>query len=389
MIVSLLVKYRLMQLRRRQRRRRRFWVHEVNQVRERYGAFHTLYFQLRYFPEKFENYLRMSIESFDILLSHIQDDIRRQDMSFRRSISPEQRLVVTLRYLSTGESFTSLHYQFRLGVSTVCELVRETCEVISEKLQPLVLPQPTSAQWLEIADKFYEVANFPNCLGALDGKHIRIQKPGHSGSLYYNYKKIFSIVLMAIADARYRFVAVDIGAYGRTNDSRVFKESNMGKCLYSSGLNIPPSRPLPGTEGPSLPLVLVGDEAFQLGTNLMKPYSSRNLNTSRRIFNYRLSRARRYVECTFGLMTAKWRVLLTAMQLKPENVDSVVKACVTLHNFVARQEPLLVDQNDCESHLTSIEYRSIRSTTAIMQIREQFRQYFVSEQGRIPWQDNL
>ncbi|KAM4049836.1 uncharacterized protein ACNLHF_011866 [Anomaloglossus baeobatrachus] len=285
-------------------------------------------------------------------------------------------------------SFTSLHYQFRLKVSTVCELVCETCEVIWEKLQPLVLPQPTSAQWLGIAEKFNEVANFPNCIGALGGKHICIQKPVHSGSPYYNYKTFFSIVLMAIADARYRFVAVDIGAYGRTNFSRLFKESNMGNCLYNNSFNIPPSRPLPGTEGPSLPLVLVGDEAFQLGTNLMKPYSCRNLNSSRRIFNYRLSRARRYVECTFGLMTSKWRVLLTAIQLKPENVDSVVKACVALHNFVARHEPLLVDQNDCESHLTSIEARSVRSTTATMQIREQFTQFFVSEQAQIPWQDN-
>ncbi|XP_069624017.1 uncharacterized protein [Ranitomeya imitator] len=389
MFVSELVRFRLMRLRLRQRKRssqRRYWIHEVNFLRSTYGAFHTLYVQLRDHPFKFQRYLRMSIETFDVLLSHVKDEIHHHRSTFRESISAEQRLVVTVRYLATGETFASLHYQFRLGKSTICQLVRETCDAIWNNLQPLVLPTPTSEMWLAISQQFEDVANFPNCIGTVDGKHIRIQKPAHSGSLYYNYKKYFSIVWMAIADARYRFVAVDIGAYGRTNDSRVFRDSNMGRCLYSQRLNIPSSRPLPGTEGPSLPYVLVGDEAFQLGQNLLKPYSSRSLDSSRRIFNYRLSRARRYVECAFGILTLKWRILLTCMQLQPENVDRVVKACICLHNFVARHEPQVVDPDDCELNLSSIESNAVRSTAQIMRIRDQFAHYFTHE-GHVPWQD--
>lgn len=81
-----------------------------------------------------------------------------------------------------------------------------------------VIPHPTRQRWLDIAEKFNQIANFPNCIGAVDGKHIRIKKPPRSGSLYFNYKKYCSTVLMAIADAQYRFIAVDIGAYGRSND---------------------------------------------------------------------------------------------------------------------------------------------------------------------------
>ena len=55
----------------------------------------------------------------------------------------------------------------------------------------------------------------PNCLGAVDGKHIRVKAPPNSGSKFFNYKKIFSLVLMAMSDGYQRFIwGVNIGDYG-------------------------------------------------------------------------------------------------------------------------------------------------------------------------------
>jgi len=59
-------------------------------------------------------------------------------------------------------------------------------------------PELNDEKWLEIAKGFNENADYPNCIGAIDGKHIRVIKPSASGSLYYNYKNYFSIVLLAV-----------------------------------------------------------------------------------------------------------------------------------------------------------------------------------------------
>ncbi|XP_040264712.1 protein ANTAGONIST OF LIKE HETEROCHROMATIN PROTEIN 1-like [Bufo bufo] len=196
--------------------------------------------------------------------------------------------MVTIRFLATEESLSSLHYQYRMGISTISGVVKDTCRALWEVLHEDFIPHPTTERWLQIADKFMETSQFPNCVGAVDGKHIRIVKPSGSGSEFFNYQKYFSIILMAIADADYRFVAVDIGAYGRRNDSMAFKNSSMGHLLYSKQFGLPPPRPLPGTDRPPKPFVVVGDEAFQMCENLIKPYSSRDLNSTKCVYNYRL-----------------------------------------------------------------------------------------------------
>ena len=97
-----------------------------------------------------------------------------------------------------------------------------------------------------IEQKFSTKWNFPNCLGALDGKHIVITAPWNSGSLYFNYKGTFSLVLMALVDADYKFIYVDIGDYGSNADGSVFKNSLFGQAFVNGKLDfLPPQNLFP------------------------------------------------------------------------------------------------------------------------------------------------
>ncbi|XDV50766.1 hypothetical protein PO909_019778 [Leuciscus waleckii] len=228
----------------------------MNRRRREYGAYYHLVAELRLDRDRHLNYFRMNAEQMDHILSLIGGQLTRQTTNYRQSIEPKQRLQVTLRFLGTGESFTSLAFQYRLGTSTVAESVHTTCQAIEQQMMALQFPRPTEDMWRAIASTFWGKWNFPNCLGAIDGKHVTIVSPAHSGSLFFNYKKTFSIVLLALADADYRFTFVQVGDFGR-----------------AKGLSVPADFPLPGSgvRGP-MPYIIVGDSAFPLKTYLMRPF---------------------------------------------------------------------------------------------------------------------
>ena len=86
-----------------------------------------------------------------------------------------------------------------MGKSIIGQIILETCKAIATVFVSLYVKMPDNeAEWLRIAEAFERMWNFPNCIGALDGKHILIQRPPHGGSKFFNYKKFNSIVLMAI-----------------------------------------------------------------------------------------------------------------------------------------------------------------------------------------------
>lgn len=90
-----------------------------------------------------------------------------------------------------------------------------------------------------MAEEYERKWNFPHCLGALDGKHVVLQKPVHSGSEFMNYKSTFSIVLFALVDANYNLLFVDVGCQGRISDGGVFKSSLLYSKMETDSLNFP------------------------------------------------------------------------------------------------------------------------------------------------------
>jgi hypothetical protein len=82
----------------------------------------------------------------------------------------------------------SIAKNYRVGRSTICNIIHETTEQVYGALLPKYLAVPSALGWLQISKEFEELWQFPHCIGAIDGKHFRIPQPPNSGTTYYNYK---------------------------------------------------------------------------------------------------------------------------------------------------------------------------------------------------------
>lgn len=188
--------------------------------------------------------------------------ITKQDTNMRNAISARDRLIVTIRFLATGDSYHSLQYLFYIPFNTISVIVPEVCDAIFNVLKEDYLKIPsTEDEWIQIANGFNEKWNFPNCIGSVDGKHVVMTAPMNSGSLFYNYKGTHSIVLMGIADAAYKFTYIDVGLNGRMSDGGVFRQTSFAQALASNKLRLPNDAPLPSRE-PPMPYLLIGDDPF-------------------------------------------------------------------------------------------------------------------------------
>ena len=144
-------------------------------------------------------------------------------------------------------------------------------------------------------------------------------------------------MLLAVCDARYCFHLFDVGQYGSNNDAGVLARSCIGKGFENDTLNLPAPETLNHCTYDPLPYFMVGDEIFPLKTWMMRPYPGK-LNEEERIFNYRLSRARRVIENAFGILAARWRIFNKPIKASVENVERYVLACISLHNYLCQTE---------------------------------------------------
>ncbi|XP_072175656.1 uncharacterized protein [Diadema setosum] len=224
----------------------------------------------------YKKLLRMDPDLFRELVARLTPRLMKQDTNMRKALPVGLKVALTLRFLASGDTYVSLAACFRVGTSTIGPMISDVCQAIYDEYHDELLSCPTTPEeWKEVASEFSDKWNFENCLGALDGKHVRIKAPGNTGSMYYNYKGYFSVVLFALVDARYRFRYIDVGANGSCSDAGLFMETSLRRALDQGKAEIPKPEPLPKDDTP-LPYTFVGDDAFPLKSWLMKPYALRD-----------------------------------------------------------------------------------------------------------------
>uniref|UniRef100_A0A8C5QMQ0 DDE Tnp4 domain-containing protein n=1 Tax=Leptobrachium leishanense TaxID=445787 RepID=A0A8C5QMQ0_9ANUR len=316
----------------------------------------------------------MSLETFTYILHVIRPSIEKSS-NFRDTISPDERLTTTLRYLATGSSFKTLGFSFRISDVTVGRIVQETCRAIWDKLQPIHMAVPNNDEMGPIIKGFWDKWCFPNCVGCIDGKHIRIQNPKHSGSMFRKYKQFFSVVLQAVAGPDYKFIAIDVGAYGKESEGGIFNKSNLSRRLERGALGAQKGNARPRTNIVT-PHVILGDEAL--------PDAAVPSSQTWPIFNGRLSRARQVVECAFGILTSKWRLLHKAMEVKPAGVDNIVRCICVRHNLIidkeGRQQVASFITPQARGGRRFASRGENRGVTSALNIRDTFKTFFCTEE---------
>lgn len=160
-----------------QKGKRKYWVRPIFTVERRLaqGASANLIEEMQEQDEEtFCNYFRMQPAIFNDLLKLVGPLLAKQS-AVREPIPPETRLHITVRYLASGDSMRSLSYAFRVAHNTVSKVISETNAAIWTCLKDKIFLQDNEESWKNVADNFERLWNFPNCSGAVDGKHVNVQ----------------------------------------------------------------------------------------------------------------------------------------------------------------------------------------------------------------------
>ncbi|XP_075151884.1 uncharacterized protein LOC142225916 [Haematobia irritans] len=369
------------------------------------GRFATCFEDLVRCEDKFKENFHMDVETFFCLFGMVHGRLKHKKMTRPiDGITPKEKLAVTLEYFACGTLQRHIASAYRISKQHFGKIVDEVCSAICEVLIDEIPPM-TNFNIQRNADTFIKW-NFPNCVGAIDGKHISIKCPKKSGSMFYNYKGFFSIVLLAVSDGDYRFVYFDVGAYGSEGDANIFSKCALGKAIMENRLNFPVH------EENSTPYTFVADDAFPLQQRIMKPYKpSKNnaLDENKQIFNYRLSRARRCIENAFGIMCSKSYCLSKTMSCGPDRAKSIIKTCAYLHNFLLRTRrdkycpTNLADRENRRGQVLNGNFRNVISRDSLFfsdilpasrgrvdgsgsAVRERIMEFVNSQEGSVPWQ---
>ncbi|XP_023318999.1 protein ANTAGONIST OF LIKE HETEROCHROMATIN PROTEIN 1-like [Trichogramma pretiosum] len=240
---------------------RRWWAkpHIRHNYLQGYGGYRSvfLYFKLND-EEEFYRFTNLTIHQFNFVFEILKPFLVKR--SRRPPLPAQLRFAAVLNYLAKGDSQLKNAWFTSIGESTMYAIVPEVCKIISQQLVPRYVRQPSSADFKRVAEEFEQVLHFPHCIGTIDGRHCPIRQPKHSGSAYYNYKKFFSLNMMAICDVHQRFLMFNLGGYGSFNDAFTFNNSDICEMLQDNQA-IPIPELLPNSNIMA-PYYLIGDGGF-------------------------------------------------------------------------------------------------------------------------------
>ncbi|XP_071528385.1 putative nuclease HARBI1 isoform X2 [Panulirus ornatus] len=277
----------------------------------------------KYDNQEFQDIYRLSKESFCELLNIIQGDLERSD-NRGRPLPAVYQLLIALHFYCSGSYQKVVGDQHGLQVSqpTVCRTIHRVSEALAKRYSQFVT-FPSVAEAADIHTKFYEVAQFPNVIGAIDCIHMRISNPGGAmAEQCKNSKGWYSVNCQAVVGPDLKILTAIVRWGGSVPDWQIYENSRLKLVLEQ------------GEYGH-----LVGDSAYQCQRYLLTPVMN-PMTAAEKCYNRAHSSTRRKVKRVFGIVKRRFQCTSQELRSNPKTSCAIILSCFALHNFaLERQGP--------------------------------------------------
>lgn len=244
----------------------------------------------------------------NLISPHIQSESNNG-----RPIPPRIQILTTLRYLGSASLQLSVADTLNLSQPTVSLCIRRVCEALVNRVDDFI-KWPSDV--VAVQSSFSAIASFPRVVGALDGTHVRIRQPKLNPNAFINRKYYPSINVCAVADPHFKFTFASIRWPGSCHDSFVLRQTSMWNAF----------------EDRSRQGIILGDSAYPCRQWLMTPFPTPR-NRSEEAFNLAHKKTRAIIECAFGMLKKRFRILHDEMRVDPEKAPLLILAAMILHNI--------------------------------------------------------
>ena len=307
------------------------------------GSWFEIHYNDRAIPETFfRQQLRMNRATFDTVVNILGPRIVRENSRFRACLCPAKILAIGLYRLAHGNSYLTIGPAFNVGKSTVIEAVQDVVGALYELRDDHIKFPENLAEITTSIQSFEELSVLPNIVGAIDGSHVRIKAPKDSAADYFSRYQQHDFIIQAVVNGHKIFTDFACGFPGSMHDARVLRGSGIFTRAEQGEIFTAPVVHLAGRE---ITPYLVGDSAYPLNPWLMKPYPEGTRDPDEIAFNKELSSARVQVECAFGMLKNRWRILQKRFDSNIEFAIKATIACAVLHNICLRNNDAW-DEND-------------------------------------------
>ena len=275
----------------------------------------------------------MNRDTFDLLLPVLGNRLVRQNTILRNCLSPEKVLACGLLRLAHGNSYESIGPALNFGTTSVIDACQDVVEALYDLRNEYIKFPATVAETMRCLDTFQDNSRLPNIVGAIDGNHIKIISPKDSAVDYFIRNQQHYFIIQAVVDGNGVFLDFAAGFPGSLHDARVFHNSNLYQRATDGDILKEPTVRIGGTD---IRPYLVGDSAYPISPWLQKPYPEATRDHGEIEFNKELSSARVAVECAFGRLKSRWRILQKRLDSRLPFSVRISVACAVLHNFCAQ-----------------------------------------------------